>query len=171
MSVQITFALTSNDDMSQVKIDSLSPQESLESIATYYHRLAAGCGAGVLRARTGGSAASGTVTLASMVATDTVSVRGQAFTCVASGATTNQFNVGATDTATATSLAAAINASPAMSSVAHASASGAIVTVTADANSTMGNLIALAISAHGSVSGATLSGGTNPITTSLHAGI
>lgn len=55
--------------------------------------------------------ASGTFTLTSVVATDASSINGVTFTAVASGATGNQFNVGANDTETAVNLAASINAS------------------------------------------------------------
>ena len=54
-------------------------------------------------------AASGSFTLVNVIATDAVTINGVTFTCVASGATGNQFNKGLTDTATATNLAAAIN--------------------------------------------------------------
>jgi phage tail sheath gpL-like len=55
--------------------------------------------------------ASGTFTCVSVIATDAVKINGVTFTCVASGATGNQFNVGLSNTATAASMAAAINAS------------------------------------------------------------
>jgi len=50
-----------------------------------------------------------TLTLAGVVATDTCVVNGLIYTCVASGATGQQFNVGATDADTATNLATVIN--------------------------------------------------------------
>lgn len=49
-----------------------------------------------------------TLTLAGVVATDTCVVNGVTYTCVASGATGNQFNIGASDTLTAANLAALI---------------------------------------------------------------
>lgn len=55
--------------------------------------------------------ASGTFILDTVIATDAISINGVTFTAVASGATGNQFNIGVTDLLTATSLAAAINAS------------------------------------------------------------
>ena len=102
---------------------------------------------------TGSVQASGTVTLSSMVATDTVTVNGVVFTCVASGATGNQFNVGGTDTITATNLAAAINASVTalVAGYVTASASGPVVTVTAIQPGLTGNLGTLAASAHATV--------------------
>ena len=56
--------------------------------------------------------ASGTITFSAQAsANDTVLINGVTFTCVASGATGNQWNAGASATATAANLAAAINAS------------------------------------------------------------
>lgn len=55
--------------------------------------------------------ASGTFELDTVIATDAISINAVTFTAVASGATGNQFNVGADDDATAVNLAAAINAS------------------------------------------------------------
>lgn len=99
--------------------------------------------------------ASGTITLSSLVATDTVTVNGVVFTAVASGATGNQFNVGGTDTITAANLAAAINASSTAKviNVVTAAAVAAVVTVTAVQPGLAGNMNTIAISAHGSVSG------------------
>lgn len=53
----------------------------------------------------------GVAVLASVVATNTLTVNGVVFTAIASGATGNQFNLGANDTDAATNLAAAINGS------------------------------------------------------------
>jgi hypothetical protein len=56
-------------------------------------------------------AASGTFILDTVIATDAISINGVSFTCVASGATGNQFNVGLDDEETAANMAASINAS------------------------------------------------------------
>lgn len=105
--------------------------------------------------------ASGTVTLASHVATNTVTINGTVFTCVASGATGNQYNVGGSDTLTAAALASAINASTDMAGVVTASAAGAVVTVSAARPGKLGNAVTLAISTNGSVSAARLASGTD----------
>lgn len=55
--------------------------------------------------------ASGTFVFDTVIATDAFSINGVSFTCMASGATGNQFNVGADDLETAENAAAAINAS------------------------------------------------------------
>jgi len=113
--------------------------------------------------------ASGTVTLTSHIATNTVTINGVVFTCVASGATGNQYNVG-TDTVTAANLAAAINASvsAAIAGLVTATSSGTVVTITAVTPGLLGNLITLAISANGSVSGANATGGTQGSITSTN---
>ena len=69
------------------------------------------------------------ITLTSVVATDAVTVGETTFTCVASGATGDQFDVGIDDTATAVNLAAKINALAGVT----ATSDGDVVTVTADA--------------------------------------
>lgn len=55
--------------------------------------------------------ASGTFVFDTVIATDAFSINGVSFTAVASGATGNQFDVGADDLETAENAAAAINAS------------------------------------------------------------
>lgn len=92
--------------------------------------------------------ASGTLTLTSVIATDAISINGVSFTCVASGAGANQFNVGASDAITATNLAAAINASVTALVVHQVTAartddSPAVVTVTAKIGGYAGNAITL----------------------------
>lgn len=106
--------------------------------------------------------ASGTFTLSSVVATDAISINGVTFTAVASGATGNQFNVGASDTETATNLAAAIVASATalVNEFVTATSAAAVVTVTAKNGGVQGNSITIA-SADATItaSGARLTGG------------
>lgn len=107
--------------------------------------------------------ATSTFTLASVVATDACSINGVTFTAVASGATGNQFNVGADDTETAVNLAAAINASVTalVSGYVSASSSAAVVTVTSAFYGTAGNMTTIASAdATITVPGARLTGGT-----------
>lgn len=107
-------------------------------------------------------AASGTFTLDTVIATDAISINGVTFTCVASGATGNQFNVGADDDETAENLAAAINASVTALVAGYVTASSAaeVVTVTAVETGLSGNAITIA-SADATIvaSGARLTGG------------
>lgn len=93
-------------------------------------------------------AASQTLTLSSVIATDAILINGVTFTCVASGATGDQFNVGADDGETADNLAAAINASATALIDGYVTAavtddSPVVVTVSAAVKGIMGNSITI----------------------------
>ena len=105
-------------------------------------------------------AAKGSLTLlANLIANDTVTVDGVVYTAVASGATGQQFNIGANAAATATAMAAIINPSANVAAV----ATGAVVNLTAKALGLAGNARALSTNAAARItlSGATLTGGAN----------
>lgn len=107
-------------------------------------------------------AASGTFTLDTVIATDAISISGVTFTAVASGATGNQFNVGADDTETAENLAAAINASVTalVTGVVTATSADEVVTVSAVTKGLSGNAITIeSADATITASGARLTGG------------
>lgn len=110
-------------------------------------------------------AASGTITFSSFAATNTFTIGSQTFTCMASGATgQNQFNVGGSDTISAASAAAVINSNAAINQYISASSAGAVITLACLVPGTIGNLVNLAISAHGSVSAAFLTSGAQGTT-------
>lgn len=128
----------------------------------YFNRITSGIRPGVVQTKVNCAKASGTITLSSFVATDIVTVNGIAFTCKASGATgLTEFNVGGDDTASAVSLASILNAHTTLDGMIIASSALSVVTVSALVPGEMGNALTIAISAHGSVSGARLTGGTN----------
>lgn len=105
-------------------------------------------------------AAKGSLTLlANLIANDTVTVDGVVYTAVASGATGQQFNIGANAAATATAMAAVINPSANVAAV----ATGTVVNLTAKALGLPGNARALATNAAARItlSGTTLTGGAN----------
>lgn len=108
--------------------------------------------------------ATGIFTLTSVVATDAVLINGVTFTGVVSGAGANQFNIGFNDDATASGLAAAINASVSalVDGYVTASASTNVVTVTSDFYGPAGNTTTIA-SADGTIVAATarLEGGAS----------
>jgi phage tail sheath gpL-like len=155
-----------NDLYAETGLRELATQKILK----YVGDVVVGRNAANVKTRINAAKASGTFTLASMVATNTVTINGVVFTCVASGATGNQFNVGGTDALTATALAAAINASVTalVVNVVTAAAVGAVVTVTAVDPGLVGNSITIANSANGTASGARLTGGTNGDTETTH---
>lgn len=122
--------------------------------------------------QSGGALASGTITISSMIANDTVTVNGVVLTCSSTLQDATHFKLGANDTATAANLATCINAAAATVSNNLAATSAAnVVTVTCKESGTIGNLCTLAISAHGSVSGANLTGGTDANVVPLAKGI
>jgi phage tail sheath gpL-like len=174
MSTKTTIIIQSNDDMSQVKVDTLSPTECATSLARYLEKLALSCGNAYVDMRVnevGGASATGTITFSSMAAGATVTVGSQVFTCVSSGATGNQFNVGLSDTQAAANAAAAINANTILQPIATATSTGAVITLTAASTGYTANMIDLAISAHGSVSAAHMAGGVAATSNIMHLGL
>lgn len=118
-------------------------------LAELFERLGSGFDAGNIEVQVGGTAsayATGTATLSSVVATDAITINGVAFAVVNSGATGNQVNKGANDTATAANFAAKINASSTakISKYVKATSAGAVLTITAYAPGLLGNLITIA---------------------------
>lgn len=109
----------------------------------------------------GGVYATGTATLASVVATNTLVIGGVTLTCVNSGATSVQFNKGTTDTLTAVNLAAAINALTTINKVVQATSAAAVVTIASLIPGTIGNLITLSAGGGTITVGAALTGGTD----------
>lgn len=141
-----------------------------EKIVKYMKDVVAGIRPAAVKTRTNAVKATGTFTLVSMVNADTITINGVAFTCVTSGATGNQFNVGASDTLTAAAAAVAINASATalVANNVYATSAAGVITITAMDPGTMGNCITIANSANGTASGARLTGGTNGSTETTH---
>lgn len=123
-------------------------------------------GAGVITVENLGVVATGTATCASVDAADAISINGQAITAHATTAANNQFVVGATNAATATNLAAAINGSTTaiVSKHVRALARSAVVHIFARYGGIAGNAITLttndgtdlAVSGTGQLTGGTL---------------
>ena len=91
-------------------------------------------------------AASGSVTLASASAADTVTVGNIVFTAVSGTPSGNQFKVGVSNTADGLSLATAINANSTLAPHVLASNASGAVTITALDVGTVGNLLQLSSS-------------------------
>lgn len=105
--------------------------------------------------------ATGTVTVATAIANDTVTVAGTVLTGSSTLQNATHFKIGASNSATAANIVTCVNAS-AINTYVFASAVGAVVTLTASRPGVLGNLVTLASS--GStlvVSGAALAGGSN----------
>jgi phage tail sheath gpL-like len=109
----------------------------------FFKRITSGMKPATVRTENNPVKASGTLTATSVIATDAVIINGTTFTCVASGATGNQFNVGASDTLTMAALAAAINASSDATGIYTATSATNVVTVSAARPGLMGNAITL----------------------------
>lgn len=172
MAIQTVITITHGTEAIQTIKDKLlrqaaKPKEECIALSGFFNAFASGdrVGKHTVQVNSGdGVQASGTVTLASMVAADTITVGKSVLTCVASGATGPQFNVGGTDTITAANIAALINSLPALQTVCTATSSGVVVTITSKPVGLVGNNIALAISLHGTVSGAFLASGLDALT-------
>ena len=110
-------------------------------------------------------AATGTITMSSFTAADTITVGTQVFTGSASPSGANQFLSTGGDTAVAAAAAVKINAHTSLTGVVSALAASGVITLTAAVAGLIGNQIPIAISAHGSVSAAKLTAGANATTT------
>ena len=148
---------------------------AVQRLANAFSKLACGSSTGSVELESGTALAkaSGTFTLDTVIATDAVSINGVTLTCVASGASNNEFNVGADDTETAANLAAAINASTSALVNEHvtATSAAAVVTVTAQEFGDEGDAITIA-SADATIvaSGARLTGGEDATVTTFNFG-
>jgi phage tail sheath gpL-like len=141
---------------------SLEPKQGLHALGRFFKAAAGGALTGIRAiVKREEVQASGTITLDAFVEDDTVTINGVVFTGKAAPAGAQQFAVNADDAVTAANLAAKINASALAKIVGVVTATSAlkVVTVTAVAPGLVGNVCTLAISAHGSVSGANLAGG------------
>lgn len=170
--IKTVISITHGNESYQTIADRLlksttKPKEEAVSVRNFFHALAGTDRNGKfdVEINTGDAvAASGTITLSSFVATDTVTIGAVVLTCVASGATGAQFNVGGTDTLTAVNLAAKINAYAPLNQIVSATSALGVVTLACLVPGTIGNQVALAISAHGSVSAAHLASGAQATT-------
>ena len=113
-------------------------------------------------------AAKGSIVFSAQPAVNsTITINGTAFTAVASGATGNQFNIGANLAATLTNIVTVLAASvvPAVQQATYTQTGGTTLVITRTALGPTGNTFTLAAStmpaSNGTVSGATLSGGAN----------
>lgn len=122
------------------------PVENLNRIIRLLKGLASGALQGTIELQDSSTdpvAASQTITCDQSAATadDTVDILGVTLTAKASGASTDEFNIGSTDAEMATNLAAAINAQTTLAKYVSASASAAVVTVTLLMKGSLGNYL------------------------------
>jgi hypothetical protein len=148
-----------NTYLNAIKAD---PNNTLNRIEAFFAALGVGAYRSNVDINTGGTNASGTITFSSLANNDTITVNGTVFTAKTSGASgAVQFNLGANDTAAAANAVAALNANTAINSTLFGQSTGAVITLTCRVPGVIGNLCTIAISAHGSVSGANLASGAD----------
>jgi len=117
--------------------------------------------------------ATGTITLSSFVADDTITVNGITYTGKSSPSGAHEFLIGADDTATAANFVTKMNADTDthITGVVTASSAAAVITFTSAVAGNIGNAITIAISAHGTASAARLSGGSQDTPVVLYNGL
>lgn len=149
------------------KSEAAESKAEMVLLQSYFNSLAGGSRHASVMVGVGAVKASGTVTFSGTgAANDTIIINGVTFTAKASGATGNEWNVGASATLSAAAAAAAINASATalISGYVTASASEGVLTITAGKAGIMGNTVTIAEgvdgSSHMAVSGARLTGGS-----------
>jgi len=149
-----------------------SPALLLTTLAQYFQDMSSGITACSILAQQTAVAATGTVTFSSIAAADTVTIGGTVFTGSDTPSGTSQFLTGSTDTASAASLAVAINANTTTNKYLSATSALGVVTITCLIPGVIGNSISLAISAHGSVSGSgRMTSGSNDTNVTISHGI
>jgi phage tail sheath gpL-like len=159
---------TSANDQRDLYAETGNRELAATKLVDFMKKVVSGAYPASVRTMIGTAKASGTITLASFVEDDTVTVGPITFTGKDTPTLATHFETGGTDATAAASLASAINAHTALDGIVVATSDGAVVTVTAKEPGEEGNAIALAISAHGSVSAAFLAGGTEGDTDTTH---
>lgn len=155
-----------------------APFAAPSNVEKYLGSLSTGVRKAKMEVKTAMVYASGTITFSGTgAANDTILINGVTFTAKASGATGNEWNVGASAALSAAACAAAINASATalVNTTVTAAADSGVVTITAKVAGYMGNAVTIAEGVDGSshmvVSGARLTAGDDgTVTTSYHGG-
>lgn len=168
MATKFNLLFSTNDNAGDitplVPVATTAPEMYLGAIEYYVHRIQTGMSWGTIRVTPNAVAATGTITFSSIANNDTVTVNGRVYTAKTSGATgAQQFNIGGSDAQAALNLQAKINADTStlvLGVVTASSSSSGVTKITCVIPGNIGNLCTLAISAHGSVSGANLTGGS-----------
>lgn len=173
MANNFTISVSTNDNsvagaLLPVPLDPVYPRTpnvggqttALRKLSTIFGKFALGVYNSQTIITTGQTRASGTVTLSSFAAADTVTINGTVLTGSATPSGTAQFLTTGGDTVVAAALALCINNNPTLDGQVIATSAAAVVTVTCVVAGLLGNLCTLAISAHGTVSGAVMTGGT-----------
>lgn len=161
----IVIAVNFDGHESMVESSTYSPNEQTKKLELLFK----GIGAGIIPANyetftddTALVRASGTCTVATITAADTVTINGVTLTSAASPSGESQFDSDGSNTVVAAALAACINAHTSLTGIVTATSALGVVTISAYNKGLMGNAITLA-SSNGTrlaVSAARLAGGT-----------
>lgn len=127
----------------------------------YFKMITSGIRPGTVQTKVNLAKASGTFTVGSMLANDTITINGIVFTAVGTAATALQFTIGGTAPETAVNAAAKFNADTTLDGMVIASVSTSVITIEALVPGELGNAVTIANSARATASGARLTGGTN----------
>ncbi len=138
-----------------------SPAVQIRKLVKYFKDCRLGLRNVSIKLQTADVQATGTFTGSSVVATNTVVINGTTLTCVNSGATTEQWNKGADDTATMAALASKINGHATLSLLVSASAALSVCTITALDPGPAGNAISTTASGAITADQAKLTSGAN----------
>jgi phage tail sheath gpL-like len=156
-----------NNDFHKEKFDvpTGSPKKFAKTLENYFKAVGAGlepCSVTAVTSSTALAAASGTVTVASIDADDTITINGTAITGKSSPSGEAQFDSDGSDTVVAAAIAACINAHSSFVGIVTATSSAAVVTISAAQKGVLGNCVTLASSdgTRLAVSAARLAGGT-----------
>jgi len=183
MANNVTISVSSSDNASTgllpVPLDPVYPRSPnlggqsvyLRKLSTFFQKLGLGVYNSQTIITTGQTRASGTITLSSFAAADTVTINGTVLTASATPTTSAQFLSTGGDTVVAAALALCINNNATLDGQVIAISAGAIVTVSCVIAGLIGNLCSLAISAHGSVSGAVMTGGVDGLSGVISHGL
>lgn len=142
----LTTDLSSTELANRVQPESGKPKEMAVNAAALLKSIAGGVHRASIRVQKSSNSpvrASGTITLASVAANDTVVIGGVTLTAKASPSTEAQFSQAGTNTEDAASLAAVINAHSTLSRVVSATSAAAVVTVTCLVPGEIGNFIVM----------------------------
>lgn len=171
MSNNIVVTITSDLSMESLKANinagSASKLAALNSVSDLISSMVGGVKNGSIAVKYGTTAASGTVTCASVSAADTVTIQGVVLTAVSGTPAADQFDISGSNTADGDSLVRAIGRNSTLAALVSASNAAGVVTITALDAGTAGNSITLA-SSNGTrlaVSGATLASGADTTST------
>lgn len=136
---------SANTVIGRLRMDSLSGfvPSVIERLATFVNMTAGGVHSGRYTIATSAVQASATATFSTVVSGNSVTIGGVTFTGNDTTTTSIQFLTGVTDTISAASLAAKINAHTTANKLVHATSSGAVVTMTSIVPGTVGNFITL----------------------------